>query len=76
MSTESSDDQGIPLFVRRRMPSASQEELLEATENVRRYLAVAWRIFERIQREEQSADSHESDAGDTIQRADDDSKIV
>lgn len=56
------------------MPNASVEEMREATENLKRYLNVAWRIFERMQRERRSVDSLESDADDTIQRADDSNK--
>lgn len=74
MDNQNDDDQEIPLFIRRRMPNASVEEMREATENLKRYLNVAWRIFERMQRERRSVDSLESDADDTIQRADDSNK--
>lgn len=69
MRSENTGDQAIPVFIRRRMPNAIEEELLTATEYVRRYLAIAWRVFERAEREKQTGDSHESDTNDTIRLA-------
>lgn len=39
------------------MPSASEEELYEATENFKQYMAVARRIYERITLERMELDS-------------------
>lgn len=41
----------IAIVVRRWMPNASDEELKEATINLRRYLAVVYRIFLRLEAE-------------------------
>lgn len=41
----------IATVVRRWMPEASDEELKEATINLRRYLAVVYRIFLRLEAE-------------------------
>lgn len=41
----------IAEIVRYWMPDASEEELKEATVNFRAYLAVLYRIFERLDRE-------------------------
>ncbi len=41
----------IATVVRRWMPNASDEELKEATINLRRYLAVVYRIFLRLEAE-------------------------
>lgn len=35
----------VPPFIRRRMPNATEEEILEAAENLKRYLTVMYRIF-------------------------------
>lgn len=50
----SSKRQGPPKIsplVKKWMPDASESELEEATENFRRYLAVAYRVYERLERE-------------------------
>lgn len=41
----------IPSFIRRRMPNASEAELIEAIETFKRYIEVAIRIYERKSRE-------------------------
>jgi hypothetical protein len=41
-------DEHVPKFIRRLMPSASEEELHEATENFKQYMAVVRGIYERI----------------------------
>ena len=47
----------IPAFIRKLMPTASEAELEEATENVKRYLAVVLRMYERLKREASESDS-------------------
>lgn len=42
------------------MPGATEEELQEATENLRAYLAVAYRIFRRLEAEK-SGTNEDSD---------------
>ena len=37
--------------IRARMPHASEAEIEEATENMRRFLAVACRVYDRLERE-------------------------
>lgn len=69
MRSENTGDQAIPAPIRRRMPNAIEEELLTATEYVRRYWAVAWQVCERVEREKRTVDSHESDTNDTIRLA-------
>ena len=41
----------IPSFIRRWMPNASEEELIEATENFGKYVAIVIRVYERRARE-------------------------
>ena len=48
------DKDGVPLvlpFVRKLLPNASEQELIEATENVRRYVFQLYRIAVRLQKE-------------------------
>ena len=45
----------ILLFVRRVMPNATEEELLEASENVRAYARFVIRLQERIERDRRTA---------------------
>jgi hypothetical protein len=40
-----------PLLTRRIMPDATEAQLLEATAVFEDYLAIAWRILERLERE-------------------------
>lgn len=47
MNQKESEQEG-PTFIRALMPEASEEELLEATDNVKRYLAVVLRIHPRL----------------------------
>ncbi len=47
----------IPAFIRKLMPDASEIELEEATENVKRYLAIVLRMYERLKREASEGDS-------------------
>ncbi len=50
----------ISPLVRELMPGATEEELQEATENLRAYLAVAYRIFRRLEAEK-SGTNEDSD---------------
>lgn len=50
-------DNRIPAFIRKLMPTASEAELEEATENVKRYLVVVLRMYERLKREAAESDS-------------------
>ena len=50
-------DGHVPKFIRRLMPSASDEELREATETFKQYMAVVRRIYERITLERIELDS-------------------
>jgi hypothetical protein len=50
-------NQEIPLFIRRVMPRAIEAELLEATETFHEYMAIVWRIAERLWREKHNSDS-------------------
>lgn len=50
-------DEHVPKFIRRLMPSASEEELREATETFTQYMAVVRRIYERITLERIEFDS-------------------
>jgi hypothetical protein len=50
----------IPKFIRRVMPHASEAELREATANFDNYMAVVWKIFQRIRREQADSDSQKS----------------
>lgn len=45
----------VLLFVRRVMPNATEEELIEASDRVRRYAAFVIRMQERIERDRQAA---------------------
>jgi hypothetical protein len=40
----------IPSLVRRLMPNASEQELIEATENLRRFVCVAEKIYLEMKR--------------------------
>ena len=57
----------IPPFIRRLMPSASEEELLRATNNLRRYLSVMYRLFRELEAEQARADSHQTMLDDRFQ---------
>jgi hypothetical protein len=52
-------NQPVPRFIRRLMPTASEDELRKATDNFARYMAVVRRIYERITLERFEADSSE-----------------
>jgi hypothetical protein len=41
----------IPLFIRRIMPGATEAELTEATAVFEDYMAIAWKILQRLERE-------------------------
>ncbi len=41
----------IPKLIRRVMPDATDEELLEATQNFEEYMQVVWEIAQRIRKE-------------------------
>lgn len=56
----------IPTFIRNLMPHASEAELEEATENMKRYLAVVLRIYERLKREASEGDSTDLESGSRI----------
>ncbi len=43
------DAQEIPAFIRELMPNAGREEILEAADNVRRYIAVVVLIQQRVE---------------------------
>jgi len=47
----------IPSFIRELMPAANEETLREAAENFRRYMAVIFRIHDRLKREQAVRDS-------------------
>jgi hypothetical protein len=49
----------VPKFIRRLMAGASEQELLDATENFKRYMAVVRRIYERVTSERLELDSSE-----------------
>jgi hypothetical protein len=55
------DPKEVPKFVRRLMPTATEAEHHEATQNFKEYLAVVWRMYERIKRERVTADSPKSE---------------
>lgn len=57
----------IATAVRRWMPNASDEELKEATINLRRYLAVVYRTFLRLEAEGKLPEPRDnSDEDDTV----------
>lgn len=70
MSDAHSHNSRIPTFIRNLMPHATDAELEEATENVKRYLAVALRIYERLKRESTERDSTELEGGSRIPNQD------
>jgi hypothetical protein len=43
----------IPPFLRKKLKDASEQELEEATENLRRYLQALYRMFEKQEQERQ-----------------------
>lgn len=49
--------QGIPTFIRRAMPNASQAELHDAADAFRRYVAIVVRMYARVRRESPTVDS-------------------
>jgi hypothetical protein len=52
MDTDEPDEPiQIPLLIRRIMPEATEAQLLEATAIFEDYLAVAWRILKRLERD-------------------------
>jgi hypothetical protein len=54
----------VPKFIRRLMPNASPEELREATETFKQYMAIVRRIYERVTLERMEFDSSDrSDCG-------------
>lgn len=54
----------VSSLVKRWLPHASDEELVAATANFRRYLAVAFRVYERLEREGKLACLHDKPALD------------
>jgi hypothetical protein len=50
----------IPPFLRTLLPDANEHQLLQATENLRAYLVVAYGIFTRIESDESADDSRQS----------------
>ncbi|TAJ36856.1 MAG: hypothetical protein EPO55_20235 [Reyranella sp.] len=61
------DEPYIPPFIRRLMPSASEQDLLRATNNLRRYLSVMYRLFRELEVEQARADSHRPMLDDRFQ---------
>lgn len=51
---DESRDPYVPPFLRKKMPKASEEELLEATENLRLFLAAKFQACLRIVLEEEA----------------------
>lgn len=47
----------IPKFIRRLMPNATDDELLEATNNFKAYLAVVIRLSDEVSRKTTAPDS-------------------
>ena len=62
----------VPKFIRRLMPHANEQELFEATDNFKRYMAVVRRIYERISQEMPELDSSERRRFDRMQNDDHD----
>ncbi len=56
----------VPKFIRRLMPSASEEELQAATETFLQYMGLVRRIYERITLERMEADSASRKSRDTL----------
>lgn len=54
------------------MPHANEQELFEATDNFKRYMAVVRRIYERISQEMPELDSSERRRFDRMQNDDHD----
>lgn len=50
----------VPPFVRRLMPTATEAEIEEASERLRGYLMLLYRIFLRKEAEQQQRDSQQS----------------
>jgi hypothetical protein len=50
----------VPPFIRRLMPNASEEQIIEASENLRAYLKLLYGIFLRKEAERLRTDSEES----------------
>jgi hypothetical protein len=48
---------GIPRFIRRVMPTATDAELQEAADTFREYMAIVLRIYERVKQEHAGTDS-------------------
>lgn len=55
----------IPPFIRRLMPNASEEEIIQAAENLRAYLKVLYGIF--LEREAKADDSDQNSKYDRFQ---------
>lgn len=55
MSEKYTEPGRILLFVRRVMPNATEEELIEASDRVREYAAFVIRLQKRIERDRQAA---------------------
>lgn len=55
MSEKHTEPGRILLFVRRVMPNATEEELIEASDRVREYAAFVIRLQKRIERDRQAA---------------------
>lgn len=54
-SDQEADKPYVLPFIRRRMPNATEEEILEANENMRQYLLLLWRIHLREEEERESS---------------------
>ncbi len=57
------DKKPVPDFIRKLCPHLNEEKLQEATENVREYLKVCLRIYERLQEEKKTGEEPQSLTG-------------
>lgn len=58
----SQEDPYIPPFVRRAMNGATEDELVQATDNLRQYLRVMYKLFRELEAASASGDSSEFDS--------------
>lgn len=68
MTNEPMDE--IPKFIRRLMSTSSEEELREATETFKQYMAIVRRIYERITSEKIELDSSDRQRCDRVRDID------
>jgi hypothetical protein len=60
----------VPLFIRRLLPGADEEELQQAAETFRQYMVVVRGIYQRIKQERSAADSREAGEHDRFETFD------